>query len=286
VSSEVFDHSSLIRFIEARFAKQYPGLVEPQITPWRRAVVGDLTSVFDFENPNVTPPSLPSTAAYAPPDRSSHPDSPITLPTNQVMPRQEPGIRRARALPYDLHVQAQTEFRDGVLRLTFTNTGKAAAVFQVRDGAGGAPPRTYTVEPHKQLSDDWSPATSGLYDVAVYGPNGFFRSFKGSLDAGRGRIAVSGTSRPKASLYLFELINEGLAPIHVSIENLYKKTNREELLLPGLRLPVIIDAGETSGWYDLVVRQTEDHELVWQFAGHLDSGSDSITDPAMGLAST
>jgi phospholipase C len=201
------------------------------------------------------------------------------------MPKQEPGIRRARALPYDLHVQAQPDFRNGVLRLTFTNTGKAAAVFQVRDGAGGSLPRTYTVEPHKQLSDNWSPATSGLYDVSVYGPNGFFRSFQGSLVAGKGRIAVSGTSQPKASLYLLDLINEGLSPIHVEIMNLYTKTNRKELLLPGLRLPVIVDARETFGWYDLVVSQVEDRELLWQFSGHLDSGSDSITDPAMGLAS-
>ena len=36
VCSETFDHTSLIRFIEARF-----GVGEPQITPWRRAVCGD-----------------------------------------------------------------------------------------------------------------------------------------------------------------------------------------------------------------------------------------------------
>jgi phospholipase C len=39
----MFDHTSLIRFIEARF-----GVDEPNITPWRRAVCGDLTSAFDF----------------------------------------------------------------------------------------------------------------------------------------------------------------------------------------------------------------------------------------------
>ena len=45
VCSETFDHTSLIRFIEARF-----GVDEPNITPWRRAVCGDLTSAFDFES--------------------------------------------------------------------------------------------------------------------------------------------------------------------------------------------------------------------------------------------
>ena len=43
VNSEVFDHTSVLRFLEARF-----GVAAPNISPWRRAVTGDLTSVFDF----------------------------------------------------------------------------------------------------------------------------------------------------------------------------------------------------------------------------------------------
>jgi len=43
VCSEVFDHTSLIRFIEARFA-----VYEPNISAWRRQTCGDLTSAFRF----------------------------------------------------------------------------------------------------------------------------------------------------------------------------------------------------------------------------------------------
>jgi phospholipase C len=43
VCSEVFDHTSLIRFIEARF-----GVYEPNISAWRRQTCGDLTSAFRF----------------------------------------------------------------------------------------------------------------------------------------------------------------------------------------------------------------------------------------------
>jgi phospholipase C len=43
VCSEVFDHTSLIRFIEARF-----GVPEPNISAWRRQTCGDLTSAFRF----------------------------------------------------------------------------------------------------------------------------------------------------------------------------------------------------------------------------------------------
>jgi phospholipase C len=52
VNSEVLDHTSLIRFIERRFGSQYPGLQENNITKWRRAVIGDLTSAFNFASPN------------------------------------------------------------------------------------------------------------------------------------------------------------------------------------------------------------------------------------------
>ena len=46
VCSDLFDHTSLIRFIEARF-----GVHEPNISAWRRQSCGDLTSAFRFGAP-------------------------------------------------------------------------------------------------------------------------------------------------------------------------------------------------------------------------------------------
>src|SRR6202023_2213561 len=39
VSSDLFDHTSLLRFLETRFGAEVPNL-----SAWRRATVGDLTS--------------------------------------------------------------------------------------------------------------------------------------------------------------------------------------------------------------------------------------------------
>ena len=79
VNSEVFDHTSIIRFIEARF-----GIKETNITPWRRAVCGDLTSAFDFS----APPQAGSTTAVAASQMdpngatvSASPPNPQALPT-------------------------------------------------------------------------------------------------------------------------------------------------------------------------------------------------------------
>ncbi|MCK3838891.1 hypothetical protein E4P01_13240 [Pseudomonas sp. NCIMB 10586] len=47
VSAEVFDHTSVLQFLEKRF-----GVIEENISPWRRAVCGDLTSLFDFSREN------------------------------------------------------------------------------------------------------------------------------------------------------------------------------------------------------------------------------------------
>ena len=74
VNSEVFDHTSLIQFVEKRF-----GVKEPNITKWRRAVTGDLTSAFNFTSPNDATVPLPSTVAYIPPDNQRHPDYVPTL---------------------------------------------------------------------------------------------------------------------------------------------------------------------------------------------------------------
>ena len=52
VCSEVFDHSSLIRFIETRF-----GVYEPNISAWRRQTCGDLTSAFRFSGAPAPYPS-------------------------------------------------------------------------------------------------------------------------------------------------------------------------------------------------------------------------------------
>jgi phospholipase C len=43
VASDVFDHTSTLRFIERRF-----GVRVPNLSPWRRSVTGDMTSAINF----------------------------------------------------------------------------------------------------------------------------------------------------------------------------------------------------------------------------------------------
>jgi len=57
VSSDLFDHTSILRFLETRFGAEVPNL-----SAWRRATVGDLTSALNLKKPDQSMPSLPSTA--------------------------------------------------------------------------------------------------------------------------------------------------------------------------------------------------------------------------------
>ena len=98
VASEVFDHTSQLRFLEARF-----GVTAPNISAWRRKTVGDLTSTLQMGHPVTAVPTLPSTADDTPTGvaalgcestdiveaRSDQP--PYPLPNPQQMPTQEPG---------------------------------------------------------------------------------------------------------------------------------------------------------------------------------------------------
>jgi phospholipase C len=61
VCSDVFDHTSLLRFIETRFGAEVPNL-----SAWRRGAVGDLTTAFNFAAPNSSVPALPQPSALDP----------------------------------------------------------------------------------------------------------------------------------------------------------------------------------------------------------------------------
>jgi phospholipase C len=58
VCSDVFDHTSLLRFLETRF-----GVEVPNLSPWRRSVTGDLTTALGLTRPaDATVPKLPPTS--------------------------------------------------------------------------------------------------------------------------------------------------------------------------------------------------------------------------------
>ena len=277
VDSELFDHTSLIRFIERRF-----GVVEPNITTWRREVVGDLTSAFDFRTPNAVAPSLPSTTAYVPPDNLRHADYAPVPPTTQALPRQERGVRPARAVPYELHAVGEANFADATVKIHFASAGESAAVFQVRSGTDASGPWTYTVGSGDHVADAWTYAAGGTYDLAVYGPNGFLRAFRGTLagrDRGNLRVRTTYLAEPAITL---DIENRGSAHTTIRIADAYTRETTTHTVAPGGTLVWHWSLADSFGWYDLTIEAESDPSFSQHLAGHVETGKDSVSDPAIG----
>jgi phospholipase C len=88
-SSNLFDHTSILRFLETRFGAEVPNL-----SAWRRAAVGDLTSAFNFAAPNqsvhvsTTPAGIPQIQQCV---ANLAGTTPYPVPNPQSLPSQEAG---------------------------------------------------------------------------------------------------------------------------------------------------------------------------------------------------
>jgi phospholipase C len=88
VCSDVFDHTSLIQFIEARF-----GVTNSNISAWRRQTTGNLTTAFQFTNGPTAFPS--SNAALAVPATTTS----LVTAQNQVANNPAPSVPAVNTAP-------------------------------------------------------------------------------------------------------------------------------------------------------------------------------------------
>ncbi|ALN90549.1 phosphocholine-specific phospholipase C [Lysobacter gummosus] len=281
INSQVFDHTSVIRFLEKRF-----GVVEPNISAWRRAVCGDLTTAFNFFDPNHEPiPSLPDTSDA---DRIVAEQSRLPAPKPPAVsgaPQQERGIKPSRALPYDLHVGERVDRDNRRLRLSFANSGRVAVVFHVYDLLDpNAIPRRYTVEPGKSLHGEWSLKTHGAraYALKVFAPNGFYREFRGSLHGVNPSVTTVPDLRLRRRKLILALRNPHRKPLRLDITDQYGLyESRLERLGAGALRYRAIKLDESQQWYDFVLTDANDPEYYRRVAGRLETGEHGITDPGL-----
>jgi phospholipase C len=268
VCSETFDHTSLIRLMEARF-----GVKEPQITPWRRAVCGDLSSAFDFASASDTVPTLPSVASYEPdPSQPTPPSYTPTPPASGAVPVQEPGVRPSRRLGYRLKIAFAPSATQ--LGLQIANPGKLGIGIQARSLTVPGAPFTYTVGPGDDLQQ--ALPNPGSYDLSLHGPNGFFRHFTGQittqitvtedLDVGAGAVTL--TVRAPEAVATIDLADAYGAGQTLTLRNGHAKTT--------------VATSSSGGWYDLALSASSDTAFAYQLAGRLESDGQLTSDPQLG----
>ncbi|WP_459618322.1 phosphocholine-specific phospholipase C [Bordetella sp. 2513F-2] len=298
VNSQAFDHTSVLRFVEARF-----GVIEENISPWRRAVLGDLTSAFNFATPNHdTLPDLDLLSKVeADLERAAQEQLPQVPPPDESMqqlPVQEPGVRPSRPLPYVLHVHGQADVKyqgrhdRQDMTLVFSNTGGQGAVFHVYDRLHlERRPRRYTVEAGMRLEGRWSTADDrGRYDLWVLGPNGFHRHFQGDL----GVLDAHRVARPEIRVdydsdngdVQLILSNTGNVPCtFVVTPNAYFGADQARTVTVGVhrREALSWSLRDSGCWYDFTVRVEGDESYVRRFCGRVETGRPSVSDPALGM---
>ena len=271
VCSEVFDHTSVIRFIEARF-----GVDEPNITPWRRAVCGDLTSAFDFESASDRVPKLPERRRLQAGPSNQHPPTFTRCPPAVgSVPTQEPGVRPSRRLGYRFDVAFDAD--PGTLNLAVKNHGRLGVHLQARSLTVPGAPYSYTIGAGDKLAT--ALPNPGTYDLSLHGPNGFFRHFAGSPDTA---VRVDVDTRPPVRPA------QAPAPAHrpwrpppPAGRRRCRRRLRSRPADRGARHEEItIDTRHSGGWYDIALSTPSDTSFSYQLAGRLESGETVDQRPA------
>ena len=312
VCSEVFDHTSVLQFLETFLSKKTKKAVqESNISEWRRTVCGDLTSVFQpYNGEKIIFPEFINKGPFikgihqakfqdkpsgfkafnaADIERINHNDKGFDWGA-----RQEKGMRKSRPLPYELYVEGIAHKKNIVLQF---KAGKDAFA----EKACGSPFIAYTSRPYRQqwaaprhyavragdtLSDTWDMAAfeDGRYHLEVYGPNGFYRALKGNAD----------TQGLETTLD-YEIVN-GVPTGHIVL-TLHNHTARKRTFhirdlaydLPSKNLIIdkkssqtlFINLGASHFWYELSVQVEGLQGFERRYAGRVETGEEGMSDPAM-----
>jgi len=312
VCSEVFDHTSTLQFLE-KFLSHKTGkkIEESNISSWRRAVCGDLTSAFrPYQGEKIALPPFVAKKTFI---ESIHKAQFKPVPTgykafntdeirqlnldptaSEYMARQEKGIRPANALPYELYADGHTAGNRFTLTIAArTNAfGKQAIgapfqLYQIQNDDVAV--RSYAVLPGDQLSDSW-PAEAP-YQLRLYGPNGFFREFKGNSANPPIEISCEYEQDAKKKFtgnVLLRLKNTDASRTYAVqlSDNAYHNKGEQRTLdkagTKGAQQTLVLNLKNSHNWYDFSVKVAGFDTFLQQYAGRVETGKPGYSDPLMG----
>ncbi|BCL75931.1 hypothetical protein JHS3_16670 [Jeongeupia sp. HS-3] len=289
VHSQASDHTSTLRFLE-----RFTGVQEPNISAWRRSVCGDLMDGFDFAASGYGfPSSLPNTATLASDANFACASLPAAVPNGEVSAPgvESGGARPLRPVAVQPDLNASVDPASKKLTLSFANGGTQGAAFDIHGyGTLTFAPIFVTVPAAGSQTQiiDASAVSSGRFDIAVHGPNSFYRRFAGSLLPS----ALQGGAYPQVSV----VPNPAGGVVSVSIQNraaVAITVNIDDYLV-GQRTPQVIAANATvtlslatrSNWYDfmLLVAGDTGNTFVYEYCGHIEGGTSMTFPGRLGIA--
>ncbi|MCY4780253.1 phospholipase C, phosphocholine-specific [Sphingobacterium sp. UT-1RO-CII-1] len=314
VNSEVCDLTSPLMFLE-HFLEKKTGkkIIETNVSPWRRLVCGNLTSIF-------RPVEESSSPVLEAVNRNSyveriHAAKDKDLPGNfhllnaqeletiksgaayqHLLPKQEPGTKPACAIPYDAQADVfiKTRGDKSELCVRFELAGKLPktktvgipfiVISRTAYGADKEVGRVwnFAVREQEPLEYHWplDQFNGDNYHLEVYGPNGFFREFRGAkvINSKRSSLILEHRIANKKQAILLKLSSN--SP-EVTVRTLsYGGKNHSYKLSAGKEILVSLDS--SHGWYDIEVKNETEKAFYQRYAGHVETGRGSQTDPLMG----
>jgi phospholipase C len=135
------------------------------------------------------------------------------------------------------------------------------------------------VESGKSLTDTWTASAGGLFDIAVHGPNGFYRGFKGSVEASAAKLVGRIVYDAIGGGLSLVVTNAGSAATVVTVTDRYTNASSHQTVAPGGSFRSDWALQTTGRWYDLAVTAGGDPRFLAQFAGHVETGADGVSYP-------
>ncbi|MGN7864408.1 phosphocholine-specific phospholipase C [Chryseobacterium sp. 22458] len=274
VNSEVSDHTSVLQFLEKFIMKKFSKDVHvDNISDWRRAICGDLTSAFN--SPSVKAPQMDylnqkdyartiNAARNKPvPDLKWYSENELK---DNLLEIQERGMKPSHALPYNFHVNLEGK---SIKMTNLKENGVPLLVYDRTQFDTNNYHFSYALYSKQELSHA---VHSGVYDYEVFGPNGFFRKFKGSSDPDLEILLINTVSKNQVELIIR---NNKKKNISVVLEDLYGKT-KTTISVQNSEKKTAFDLDKNKGWYDFNIT-AGDHQ--WHFAGRIETGKISVSDP-------
>jgi phospholipase C len=311
VCSQVFDHTSILQFLETFLThKTGKKIEESNISAWRRTVCGDLTSAFKPYNGETI--SLPPFIKHNEFVQSIHKaqfkkvpggfhaltkteiEQANTSPASSLLPRQETGTKPSRALPYQLYAYGRLNKERGFdLTLEARNTvfkeKSAGSPFLVYSYGDTTTIRSYAVSAGDVIKDTFDEIKTNMsHHLKVYGPNGFFREFHSPFNSLLTLIDTTCDyeTDKKGNLtgnVILSIVNNSADNFDFSvIDNAYQQPSRSKKVMAGTTGRFEFNLTKSYGWYDLSVTSPSNSLFLNRFAGRVETGRESVSDPAMG----
>lgn len=274
VNSEVSDHTSVLQFLEKFIKKKFnKDVTIDNISDWRRSICGDLTSAFNSSSIKIPQMDYLDQKEYTKtinaaknkplPNLKWHSESELSPHLLEI---QERGTKPSNPLPYNYHVNLE---HGKINMVNLKENGIPLLIYDRTQFDGDHLNFSYALYSKQTLSHR---IDTDSYDYEIFGPNGFYRHFKGEKNIQLEVSLNNNISKNEVELIFRKSTKE---TVTVMLEDLYENI-RKKISLHQTEEKIVFPLTKNQGWYDLKLNSGEN---TWQFSGRIETGKTSISDP-------